>query len=78
MFLSDIARHILDVSSTRGVMQRTLILTILLILNVSCATPVPPASSYFRDGVQPHSGLPVDLAMVETAKLSQDKKHVAR
>ena len=51
-------------------------LFVSLLFALSCATPVPRPEDYYNPLSQPHMGLPVDLDLLSTARLPQDKKRV--
>lgn len=60
-----------------GVSHRGVVLVIPLLFTMSCATPVPKAGDYQHIQVpHTHMGLPVDLDLLATAKLPEDKKRV--
>jgi hypothetical protein len=47
-----------------------------LLLMASCATPVPRPADYYGEVPKTEMGLAVDLDLLATAKLSQDKRQV--
>ena len=61
---------------TPGLTRRSVVLVVAASLCLSCVTPVPRPEEYYNPIQQTHMGLPVDLDLLTTAKLSQDKKRV--
>lgn len=49
-----------------------------LLFVLSCATPVPKASDHYQQVSQTDMGLSVDLDLLATAKLSEDKKRLGK
>ena len=50
------------------------LLAALLLMQMACATPTPNALDYFQDAPPTNIGLAVDLDLLATAKLSQERK----